>query len=103
MRRHRKTAIENHSRVIYLFVRHPNLNSHLSIRGYILEYLALIGDILSKHFDDLTILWKNISRSFRFFTILRPLLLKPVVELLLMACISASFFACTSVCISVII
>jgi hypothetical protein len=26
-----------------------------------------------------------------------------VVELLLMACISASFFACTSVCISVII
>ena len=92
-------TIELHSRVICFFGRLPDLNCHLSIRRNILENLALIGEILSKQFEYLTILWKNISLRFRFFTILRPLLLKPVGEYFLMACILAWSLTCLLVII----
>ena len=39
-----------------------------------LENLALTGDILSKYIDDLEILRHDISWSFRFLTMMRPLL-----------------------------
>jgi hypothetical protein len=47
---------ECRSRAICFFVRLPNLNSHFCVRRNILENLALTGDILSKHIDNLSIL-----------------------------------------------
>jgi hypothetical protein len=43
-------------RAICLFIRLPDFNFHLCVRGYILKNLALTRDILCKYMDNLSIL-----------------------------------------------